>query len=158
VIHLARAKRQMGGSAKASRRRARKKASAIQARRKKEFTYRGFTMEELIEMPFDEVVTLLPSRARRTYIRGLNEEQQVCFDKLKTGDGTVRTHRRDIPIIPQFVGKNVAVYTGKEFMEFEIRPEMIGHFLGEFALTRKAPAHSGPGVGATRSSKFMPLK
>ena len=148
----------IAGSAKASRRRARKKASAIQARRKKEFLFRGNTMEELLAMPFDEVLELLPSRARRTYVRGLNYEQQLLVDKLKESDGPVRTHRRDIPIIPEFVGKTVSVYNGKEFKEFEIKPEMIGHFLGEFALTRRTPQHSGPGVGATKSSKFMPLK
>jgi len=146
------------GSAKATRRRARKKASAIQAKRKKEFLYRGFTMNEMLAMSFDEVLGILPSRARRTYLRGLNYEQQLLFDKLKTAEETVRTHRRDLPIIPQFVGKKVSIYNGKEFKEFEIKPEMIGHFLGEFILTRKPPVHSGPGVGATRSSKFMPLK
>ncbi|MGE0015521.1 MAG: 30S ribosomal protein S19 [Candidatus Methanomethylophilaceae archaeon] len=146
------------GSAKASRRRTRKKASAIQSRRKKEFLYRGFTMDELAVMSFDEVIGLLPSRARRTYLRGLNYEQQLLFDGLTTAEKTIRTHRRDLPIIPQFVGKTVAVYNGKEFKEVEIKPEMIGHFLGEFVMNRKTPQHSGPGVGATRSSKFMPLK
>ncbi len=156
---MARSKKIIAGSAKASRRRARKKASAIQARRKKEFTYRGYTMEELLQMPFDEMLDLLPSRARRTYEKGLNPEQQVLVDKLKAdSELTVRTHRRDIPVLPQFVGRTVAVYNGKEFKEIEIKPEMIGHFLGEFALTRRPPQHSGPGVGATRSSKFMPLK
>jgi len=148
----------IAGSAKASRRKARKKASAIQARRKKEFTYRGHTMEELLALPFDEMLGLLPSRARRTFEKGLNYEQQLLFDKLKTAEEVVKTHRRDVPIIPQFVGKTVSVYNGKEFKEIEIKPEMIGHFLGEFALTRKPPVHSGPGVGATKSSKFMPLK
>lgn len=152
------AKSKTGGT-KASRRKARKKKGAIQARRKKEFTYRGFTMEELLEMPFDELVSILPARMRRTFTRGLNEEQRVCFDKLKVAeDEVIRTHRRDIPIIPQFVGKRVAVYNGKEFREFEIKAEMIGHYLGEFALTRGEVRHSGPGVGATRSSKFLPLK
>jgi len=152
------AKKIIAGSAKATRRRARKKASAIQAKRKKEFLYRGFTMDELLAMSFDEILGILPSRARRTYLRGLNYEQQLLFDKLKIAEEPVRTHRRDLPIIPQFVGKRVAVYNGKEFKEFEIKPEMIGCFLGEFVLTRKPPVHSGPGVGATRSSKFMPLK
>lgn len=151
-------KKIIAGSAKATRRRTRKKASAIQARRKKEFLYRGFTMEELLAMSFDEILSILPSRARRTYLRGLNYEQQLLFDKLKDAEEPVRTHRRDLPIIPQFVGKTVSIYNGKEFKEFEIKPEMIGHFLGEFILTRKSPQHSGPGVGATRSSKFMPLK
>jgi small subunit ribosomal protein S19 len=148
----------IAGSAKASRRKARKKASAIQARRKKEFTFRGHTMEELLALPFDEMLELLPSRARRTFIKGMNYEQQLLFDKLKASEGTVRTHRRDVPIIPQFVGKTVSVYNGKEFKDIEIKPEMIGHFLGEFVLTRKPPVHSGPGVRATKSSKFMPLK
>ncbi|MEA4977057.1 MAG: 30S ribosomal protein S19 [Methanomassiliicoccaceae archaeon] len=152
------AKKIIQGSAKASRRRTRKKASAIQSRRKKEFLYRGFTMDELVVMSFDEILGLLPSRARRTYLRGLNYEQQLLFDELTVAEKTIRTHRRDLPIIPQFVGKTVAVYNGKEFKEVEIKPEMIGHFLGEFVLNRKAPQHSGPGVGATRSSKFMPLK
>ncbi|MBO4763156.1 MAG: 30S ribosomal protein S19 [Candidatus Methanomethylophilaceae archaeon] len=154
------AKKIIAGSAKASRRKSRKKASAIQARRKKEFLYRGINMEGLLELPFDEVLGLLPSRARRTYLRGLNYEQQLLFDKLTAAEAgqVVRTHRRDLPIVPQFVGKTVSIYNGKEFKDVEIKPEMIGCFLGEFVLTRKAPQHSGPGVGATRSSKFMPLK
>lgn len=147
------------GGTKASRRKARKKKGAIQARRKKEFTYRGFTIEELLEMPFDEMMTLMPARIRRTLTRGLNEEQRATFEKIKNSEGKpIRTHRRDIPIIPQFVGKSVAVYNGKEFRDFEIKPEMIGHYLGEFAPTRGTVRHSGPGVGATRSSKFLPLK
>jgi small subunit ribosomal protein S19 len=153
-------KKIIAGSAKASRRRSRKKASAIQAKRKKEFLYRGFTMEELLSMSFDEILELFPSRSRRTYLRGLNYEQQLVFDKLKAAEPgeVIRTHRKDLPIIPQFVGKTVSIYDGHAFREFEIKSEMIGCFLGEFVMTRKAPAHSGPGVGATRSSKFMPLK
>ena len=150
----------IAGSAKASRRRSRKKASAIQARRKKEFLYRGNTMDELLAMSFEEVLELMPSRSRRTYLRGLNYEQQLLFDNLKAAEPgeVVRTHRRDLPIIPQFVGKTVSVYNGKEFKDVEIKPEMIGCFIGEFIVTRKTPQHSGPGVGATRSSKSVALK
>ena len=150
----------IAGSAKASRRRSRKKASAIQARRKKEFLYRGNTMDELLAMSFEEVLELMPSRSRRTYLRGLNYEQQLLFDNLPAAEPgeVVRTHRRDLPIIPQFVGKTVSVYNGKEFKDVEIKPEMIGCFIGEFIMTRKAPQHSGPGVGATRSSKSVALK
>jgi small subunit ribosomal protein S19 len=147
-----------GGSAKAARRKMRKKKSQIQARRKKEFTFRGHTMDELLKMPFADIIELLPARARRTYIRGLNPEQESFIRRLRSSDGPVRTHRREIPIIPEFVGKIVHVYNGKEFSPVEIKPEMIGHALGEFALTRKSVRHSGLGVGATRSSKFMPLK
>jgi len=146
------------GSAKAARRKMRKKKSQIQARRKKEFTYRGHTLEELLKLPFAEIIELLPARARRTYIRGLNAEQEAFVKRLRGSSEPVRTHRREIPVLPEFVGKTVQVYNGKEFQPVEIKAEMIGHALGEFALTRKAVRHSGLGVGATRSSKFMPLK
>jgi len=146
------------GSAKAARRRTRKKKSQIQARRKKEFTYRGYTMDELLKLPMSDIIELLPARARRTYIRGLNSEQESFVRRLRISEAPVRTHRREIPILPEFVGKIVNVYNGKEFSSLEIKPEMIGHALGEFAMTRKAVRHSGLGVGATRSSKFMPLK
>jgi small subunit ribosomal protein S19 len=147
------------GTAKSARRKLRKKKSQIQARRKKEFTYRGHSMEELLKLPFIDIIELLPARARRTYIRGLNIEQEAFVKRLRSSDGRpVRTHRREIPILPEFVGKTVHVYTGKTFQPLDIKPEMIGHALGEFAMTRKSVKHSGLGVGATRSSKFMPLK
>jgi len=146
-------------SAKAARRKMRKRKGAIAARRKKEFTFRGFSLSELQEMPMEEVISLLSARARRSFNRGLNQEEQVFVDRLLKGDKpTLRTHRREIVILPSFVGKKVGVYNGKQFTEFEIKPEMIGHYLGEFAPTRSSVKHSGPGVGATRSSKFMPLK
>jgi small subunit ribosomal protein S19 len=153
------AKKKTSSSGKAARRRARKKKGVIETRRKKEFTYRGFTMEELSTKSFDEILELLPSRARRSYTRGLNDEQQAFLDRLrKTEEDVIRTHRREIVILPEFVGKKIAVHNGKEFVQVPIKPEMIGHALGEFALTRGTVSHSGPGVGATRSSKYMPLK
>lgn len=148
------------GSAKAARRRLRKRAAGTEVRRKKEFTYRGFTLDELKAMPMEDVLELLPARARRTYLRGIDDERAAFLETIK-GNGTeeaVRTHARDLPVLPWWVGKKVAVHNGKEFVALEIKPEMIGHFLGEFAMTRREVKHSGPGVGATRSSKFMPLK
>lgn len=149
-----------GGSAKAARRRLRKRAAGVEVRRKKEFTYRGFTLEELRAMPLQDIVELLPSRARRSYLRGMDEERLTFVEKLRNNgsEEAVRTHCRDVPILPDFVGKKVAVHNGKEFVNVDIKPEMIGHYLGEFAMTRKSVKHSGPGVGATRSSKFLPLK
>ncbi|MCK4266978.1 MAG: 30S ribosomal protein S19 [Thermoplasmata archaeon] len=154
------AKKSMKGtSAKAARRKARKRKGAISARRKKEFTYRGYTVEELQEMPLEEILELMDSRTRRSYNRGLNQEEQVFMERLLEGKTPVlKTHRREMIILPSFIGKKVAVYNGKQYKEIEIKPEMIGHYLGEFSLTRSSVKHSGPGVGATRSSKFMPLK
>ncbi len=150
-----------GGQGKAARRKARKKAAKVVLRKKKEFTYRGFTLEELLKKTADEIIELLPSRARRSYLKGWNPEAQKLLDKIRAGegaDGPVRTHCRDMVVLPEMVGRRIAIHNGKEFKEVEIMPEMIGHFLGEFAMTRTFPKHSGPGVGATRSSKFMPLK
>jgi len=149
---------QKTGGTKAARRKARKRKTAIQARRKKEFTYRGHTLEELRDMPLNDLIELLPARVRRSYSRGLNHEQETFVKRLRESEKPLRTHRREIFILPDFVGKTVNVYNGKEYVSVEIRPEMIGHCLGEFARTRSFQKHSGPGVGATRSSKFLPLK
>ena len=147
------------GEEKSISRKERKRRGSIVTRRKTEFTYRGFTLEQLKKMTITELIPILPARARRSLKRGLNEEQKVFVERLLRGDKSVlRTHRRDVLILPQFVGKRISVYNGKEWKEFEIKPEMIGHYIGEFSLTRKGVKHSGPGVGATRSSKFMPLK
>ena len=145
-------------SGKVSRRRDRKRKGKITARRKKEFVYRGYSLEELQKMTLDEIIPLLPSRARRSLRRGMKEQQQKLTKNLENADKVIKTHRRDFIILPQYVGKKIAIYDGKEYNEIEIKPEMIGHYLGEFALTRKSVRHTGPGVGATRSSKFMPLK
>ncbi len=131
----------------------------LSARKKKEFTYRGYTLDELKSMPLSELKKVLPARARISLKRGLNEEEKRFLDNLQNKDKDVyRTHRREMIIMPQFVGKKIAVYNGQEFKEVKIEPEMIGHYLGEFAMTRKRVEHSGPGVGATRSSKYIPLK
>jgi len=126
----------------------------------KEFFYRGKSVEELLKMPLDELINLLPSRARRTLKRGLTREQdKLVRDVKKAEDGEIiKTHCRNMIILPSFIGKTIGVYNGKEFQPVRIQPEMVGHYLGEFALTRKRVKHSGPGVGATRSSKYMPLK
>lgn len=127
-------------------------------RRKKIFTYRGYTLEQLKQMTKEEVIKILPARARRSLKRGFSEEQQKFWDKVRRSDKVIETHRRDILVMPELVGKKIGVHYGKGFKVIEIIPEMIGHYLGEFAMTREFVKHSGPGVGATRSSKFLPLK
>ena len=151
---------------KASRRKARKRLSTTSARVKKEFTYRGYSMEELNNMPLwpetedqEYIVGLLPSRVRRSMGRGLSVENEHFLARVeRSGSNTIRTHRRDMPILPQFVGRRIAIHNGQHFVEIDIKPEMIGHYLGEFAVTRRGVTQSGPGVGATRSSKHVPLK
>ena len=144
----------------AARRRARKRRERIAVREKKVFTYKGYTLEELNALTEEEQFGLLPARLRRTLDRGYNIRNTKLQKKMleSPGDSPVRTHSRDHIIMPAYVGKIVAIYNGKEFININIIPEMIGHYFGEFALTRRSVKHTGPGVGATRSSKFMPLK
>ncbi len=132
----------------------------VEVRRKREFTLKGHTLAQLREMPLEELAKFLTARARRSIRRGFNEEQRRFLDRIATtpAEEPLKTHCRDVLILPGHVGRRVAIHNGKEFKEIEVRPEMIGHYYGEFSLTRRFEKHSGPGVGATRSSKFMPLK
>ncbi len=144
-------------SVKSIKRRARKSRKIIMGRAR-EFSYRGYSLEELQKMDSQTLLEILPARARRTLTREMNHDQKVLHDKLLTANQPLKTHVRDLVIVPQYVGKVVELYNGNSYVKFDIKAEMIGHYLGEFALTRKDVKHSGPGVGATRSSKFMPLK
>jgi len=137
-----------------------RKRKGMEVRRKKEFAYRGHTLEEIQNMTMTEQISLYPARIRRKIKRGLNEEHRKFLDRVVNGDDaeSVKTHLRDMIVLPQMVGKHIGIHDGKNFKVIEVMPEMIGHYLGEFALTRKPVKHSGPGVGATRSSKYMPLK
>lgn len=138
-------------------RKERKKKKRIEDRQK-EFRYYGYTLKDLQAMSMDELIQIMPARARRTLRKGLGEEHKKLLEKLEKREGVIRTHLRNMIILPGMVGRTIAVYNGKEYVEVQITMEMIGHYLGEFTLTRKAVKHSGPGVGATRSSKYLPLK
>jgi len=143
-------------SARSKRKQQRKKIEF----KKKEFKFHGLTVDEVKKLSFEEFLPYIPSRMRRSLTRGLTVRQNKLIsdvEKAEPGE-VIRTHLRDMVILPSFIDHKIAVYNGKEFQEISIEPEMIGHYLGEFAITRKKVKHTGPGVGATRSSKFMPLK
>ncbi len=135
---------------------ARKSGSRL-PKRKEEFTYRGLKVEELKKLNMDEMMALLPSRQRRRLKRGLTKDHRRLLSRVKDRD-VVRTHLRDMIVLPEMVGKTVEIYNGKTFNRVEIIPEMVGHYLGEYSLTRARVTHGSAGVGATRSSKFVPLK
>lgn len=126
---------------------------------RKEFEYRGRAMEELRKMDLKEFAKLVPARERRTLIRGITEQQKIVLGKIRKNSKKIRTHCRDMVIIPEMVGVNLKVHNGKkEWVDLLITSEMLGHRLGEFALTRKKVAHSAPGVGATRSSAAISVR
>ena len=125
---------------------------------RKIFTYKGKTLEELQKMPLEDFAKLLPSRQRRSLKRGLTNQEKKLLERMRKKQKPVKTHVRDMIIIPEMVGKKILIHSGKEWITIELKAEMLGHRLGEFAPTRKRVLHSAPGVGATRSSKFLPLK
>jgi small subunit ribosomal protein S19 len=133
-------------------------------REDEEFAYRGHTLDELQEMSVEDVAELLPARQRRSIERGLSVEKEKLVEKAserteeETANDPIRTHLRDMPVLPEFVGMTFAVYTGQAFERVKVEPEMLGHYLGEFQLTRTSVEHGQAGIGATRSSKFVPLK
>jgi small subunit ribosomal protein S19 len=130
------------------------------------FHYRGYNLDELKKMNADQFLQVLPARARRSLSRGLPPRQKKLLERLRRAyrakkrgkDLLTRTHVRDMIVFPEMVGLKIGVYNGKSFEIVDITPEMIGHYLGEFSLTRRRVQHGSPGIGATRSSKYVPLK
>ena len=133
----------------------------------KEFHYRGYGLTDLLTMSMDDFIRLLPSRQRRSLQRGLSQDQRRLLEairKMKQGQAetqkvqAIKTHTRDMVILPEMVGATLLVHNGKEFVTIEIKPEMIGHYIGEFSITNKPVKHGVPGIGASRSSMYVPLK
>lgn len=132
----------------------------------KEFTYRGYTIKQLQGLSMDEFILLLPSRHRRSLQRGLKPEQRILLEKVRAArvamskgqNVVIKAHARDMVILPEMAGVTILLHNGKEFARIEITPEMIGHYLGEYAITNKPVRHGQPGIGASRSSMYVPLK
>jgi len=129
----------------------------------RKFTYRGYTLEELLSMSMDEFIELLPARQRRSLKRGLTPEQRRFLEKVREArrkglNKPIRTHCRDMIILPEMVGMTVHVHDGHKFVPVKITEKMISHYLGEFAPTNKPVKHGRPGIGASRSSMYIPLK
>jgi len=136
----------------------------------KKFKYMGLSLEELQTLSMDEFIKTLPSRKRRSLTRPsywtpkrkkLLEDIRKQVKGIKEGNKrikVVKTHLRDMVILPEMVFAKIGVHNGKDFIEFYIRPDMCGHIFGEFALSTKLVRHGSPGMGATKSSLYIPLK
>ena len=129
----------------------------------KEFSYRGYNLEQLNSMSTEAVLELLPSRARRSLNRGVSEEKRKLLEDVRSvRDGKtetqIKTHARDMIVLPSMVGLTIGVHNGKEFVALEVKPDMIGRYLGEFVITNKKVVHGTPGIGSSRSSLYVPLK
>ena len=140
----------------------------LQKRTFKKFYFRGIDLDALYDLSNEQFGDLVTARARRRLIkRGLTPKYYALNKKLRKAKRdvavgerppTVKTHLRDTIIVPEMVGSMVGVYNGLTFNAVEIKPEMIGHYLGEFSITYKPVRHGRPGIGATHSSRFIPLK
>ncbi|KAK9835040.1 hypothetical protein WJX81_006319 [Elliptochloris bilobata] len=140
---------------------------AVKKRTFRKFTYRGVDLDQLLDMSTDDLVDLFPARARRKFQRGLKRKPLALIKKLRkakreavSGEkpDPVRTHLRNMIIVPEMIGSIIGVYNGKTFNQVEIKPDMVGHYLAEFSISYKPVKHGKPGIGATHSSRFIPLK
>lgn len=126
----------------------------------KEFSFRGKNIEELKALDIREFAKLLNARGRRSVLRQaeiITKFIKRC-EKKESKSKPIRTHDRELIIVPKMVGMTIEIYSGKEFVPIKIIDEMLGHRFGEFVLTRKKVEHSAPGIGATRSSSFLSVK
>jgi small subunit ribosomal protein S19 len=121
----------------------------------KEFRWQGLTEEEIKGLELKEFMKMVPARQRRSLKRGLTEQQKSLMKRIEKGEKNIKTHCRNMIILPKMIGMVIRVYDGREFVPVNITADMVGHYLGEFALTRKSVTHSAAGVGATRSSKAV---
>jgi len=127
----------------------------------KEFTYRGLSKEELANIPNEKLLKLFTARIRRSLTRGtISDDKKKLMEEMKdkNNKNPIKTHLRDLIILPYMVGVTVHIFSGKEFVPITITLQMVGHYLGEYVITNKRVNHGAPGVGASRSSLYVPLK
>jgi small subunit ribosomal protein S19 len=128
--------------------------------KKKEFTYRGKTLDELKALEVREFARYLKARQRRAVLRQFNEIEKFISrsNKKISKNKPIKTHSRELVIVPKMVGMKLNIYNGKTFLPVEVTGNMLGHRFGEFALTRERVKHGSAGVGATKGSKFKAKK
>merc|ERR1712113_484845 len=158
----------MGTAAMADQEYNPEEAAEIKAKRAfRKFSYRGIDLDQLLDLSSDQLRDVVHARARRRFNRGLKRKPMGLIKKLRKAKqeakpnekpDLVKTHLRDMIVVPEMIGSVVGVYSGKEFNQVEIKPEMVGHSLAEFSISYKPVRHGRPGIGATHSSRFIPLK
>ena len=128
--------------------------------KKKEFTYKGKTIEELKTLDVREFAKLVRSRQKRTMLRNFQEiEKFISRSRIKLEKGKmIKTHQRDLVIVPEMIGWKIGIYNGQKFVPVEVTGEMLGHKFGEFSPSRARIKHGKLGVGATKGSKHKSKK
>ena len=124
---------------------------------KKDFLYRGKNIDDLKALDVREAAKFLPSRSKRTILKNSDKIEKFiksCEKKIRENK-RIKTHFRAMVIMPKFVGMTIGIHNGKTFQDIAIVPEMIGHRLGEFTMTRSKVVHGTAGIGATKGSKML---
>ena len=130
----------------------------------KKDTWKGIGEDEIQKLSFDEFLKKVGSRERRTLSRiKSNPRLKKFIEKVKkikaeNPKKVIKTHLREAVILPEWFGLTFGVYNGKTYRNVEITIQKIGSRLGDYSHSVGRVVHSGPGVGATRGSKFVPLK
>ena len=126
--------------------------------KKRIFYIKGKTKEDLKKLSNEEVLKIIGARGRRSLKRGLTKAQQDLNAKVDEANKLIeqgkepkeiKTHCRNAIIVPKMFDLTIKVHNGKIFEKIIIKTEMIGHYLGEFVLTRKKVVH---GKGGSVSS------
>ena len=117
-------------------------------KRSKDKFYRGKKIADLKDVDIREFAKLVKARARRTLLRNYDVVEMFVkrCERCEMKKKLIKTHVRSIVIVPRLVGKTIGVYNGKEFVRVVISEEMLGHRLGEFAMTRKVAKHTSVGA------------
>lgn len=127
----------------------------------RKFTFRGKEIDDLIALSNDQLIQLFPARQRRRFQRGLKHKYSRLIQKIRKAKknvqpgekpAPVKTHLRNAIVVPEMVGSIVGIYNGKDFINVEIKFDMIGTYLAEYAMSYKPCRHGKPGVGATKGS------
>ncbi|XP_004364625.1 ribosomal protein S19 [Capsaspora owczarzaki ATCC 30864] len=133
----------------------------------RKYSYRGVDLDQLLELSSEKLIDLVHARARRRFHRGLKRKPMALLKRLRKAKkecpalekpATIKTHLRDMIIVPEMIGSVVGIYNGKVYNQVEIKPEMTGHYLAEFSISYKPVRHGRAGIGSTNSSRFIPLK
>eukprot|EP01083_Nonionella_stella_P082219 226936_1 len=144
-----------------------KKDEPARRRTFRKYYFRGIEVHNLLDLQRAELMKLFTARIRRKFNRGLKPNtfklmKRIRKAKKAAGEhekpAIIKTHLRNTIVVPEMVASQIGVYNGMGYVLVEVKPDMVGHYLGEFAITYKPIRHGRPGIGATNSSRFIPLK
>ena len=142
-------------------------AAKKKARTFKKFSFRGMDLEALLKLDVTVLQHHVRSRIRRRFKNGLGRKPMRLIKRLRKAKRNagpmekpepIKTHLRNMIIVPEMVASVCGVYNGRDYVTVEIKPDMIGHYLGEFSITYHPVAHGRPGLTSGKTAQFIPLK